>query len=167
MTHPLALALAQAEQAHTDAQNIYQGARDREKTLAQKQAATQNAMRALSAKRLDGTATAEDAAELAAMDSDMALLSEMLAEARSECRALEPVEELARLETARFNWKRHTDMERLSALSARAKELDALMVSLIYELREAGKAVGRAHLSECWRPSAELEHTIRYEYAPR
>jgi hypothetical protein len=52
------------------------------------------------------------------------------------------------------------------ALQDRAREIDALLVDCIAEIKAAGRDLGNTVLRTLWRPSDALDRTIRYELPP-
>lgn len=145
-----ALELAEAEKTHKDAV-------DRAESIKARIEAVRSRKGEITGKRLDGSSTDVETAELAALILDEEALAIILAKAQSDAAALTPDAARNRLATAEAEWEKHTAEVRLDAVRERAKQLEAVLVDALAELAFQAKAAGAAHFREVWTPSPELE----------
>ena len=164
--HPLAARLADAQARLSAAAIAHQDATRKVEDIWTKQSVLEAHRRAISTRRIAGTATDQDAAEFEALTSDAALLAEMLKTALDDQTHADPSNLRIAVSQAEFNWNHHQDGERLAALAGKAQEVDALLVRLIGEIRQAGAAVKKYQLAECWAPSRALYECIGRDFAP-
>lgn len=165
--HPLAARLADAQVRLSAAAVAHQDATRRLEDIWTKQSMLKAHLRAISARRIAGTATEQDAAEFEALTSDAALLAEMLKTVLDEQKRADPSNLRIAVSQAEHNWNHHQNGERLASLADKANEVDALLVRLIADIRQAGTAVGKRQLAECWTPSRALYDCIGRDFAPQ
>jgi hypothetical protein len=113
-------------------------------------------------KRLDGTASEAETAELAALDHDLAALEEMHAEALAGAGRVKPDAARNKVAAAADQWERHTAQRSTSALLGRAKELEARLVDCLAELAQRASAAGHGTFREVWEPSAGLQTLMQH-----
>lgn len=144
------LELAEAEKTHADAIARVDAIQARIETIVVRQAE-------ITAKRLDGTATAEETAELVALDHDEIALGQILQKAQTDAEGLVPDAARNKLASAEAAWRTHEGEVRVSALLARARVIEANLTACLGELADAARIAGHAHFREVWAPSPELE----------
>lgn len=144
------LELTEAEKAHTDAVARVNAIEGRIEAIVVRQAE-------ITAKRLDGTATEAETSELAALDHDLDALAVIQAKAESDAAGLVPDAARNRLANAEAAWRAHEAEVCVSALLARARQIEANLTGCLGELADAARIAGHAHFREVWTPSPELE----------
>lgn len=163
--HPLSVRLAHVQAQLSAAAIAHQDATRKVEDIWTKQSVLEAHRRAISARRIAGTATNQDAAEFEALTSDAALLAEMLETALDDQKRADPSNLRAVVSQAEHDWNHHQNSERLAALAGKAQEVDALLVRLIAEIRQAGASIGKHQLAECWTPSLSLYECIGRDFA--
>lgn len=165
--HPLAARLGELQVQLAATESALEAAANKVLDIQRKQADIKAQQREISARRIAGTSTDQDAAELEALTTDAALLTEMLTSAVGDQKRADPHDLRAAVSQAEHDWNHHLHGERLAALAGKAKEVDALLLRLIADIRQAGAAVGKHQLAECWTPSRALYECVGREFAPQ
>lgn len=109
-------------------------------------------------RRLAGEASESDTAELHALGYDVAALQAMRQEAGDDAARLQTALEAARasVAAAEADWHQHQATERLRALTARAQDLEGVLVACLTEIVSAALAAGHQSLMGVWQPSERL-----------
>lgn len=144
------LELSEAEKAHADATARVDAIQARIEAIVVRQAE-------ITAKRLDGSATEQETAELVALDHDEAALGQILQKAEADAEALSPDAARNKVETAEAAWRKHEADARVGALLERARQIEVNLTACLAELAHAASLAGHAHFREVWSPSPELE----------
>jgi hypothetical protein len=144
------LALAEAESLYTEAVA-------RVKSIGARIAEVQEKREAITARRLDGKSTAEDAAQWAMLTGDEEALSIMLAKAEDEAGALLPNQARANLANAEAEWQRHQKQETIRAVCDRAKVIEGRLVEILGELAILSIESGAQNFRDYWSPSDGLQ----------
>lgn len=147
--------LAEAEQGYAIATGKVEHIAERIAEVAQRRAA-------ITAARLAGNSTPDEAIELSALGEDSEALRRMADAAEAESAALLPPLEMARTALARAEgeWQHHQDEARYNALLARAREHEAALLKVVNETYAAGQRLGHKYLRQSWRPSADLSSAV-------
>lgn len=109
-------------------------------------------------RRLANEASEADTAELHALGYDLAALQAMRQEAGDDVARLQTALEAARASAAAAaaGWHQHQAHERLRALTARAQDLEGVLVECLTEIVSAALAAGHQNLVDVWQPTERL-----------
>ncbi len=127
---------------------------------------SQARQQAITASRLNGSASDADNAEFSALDGDLTSLKTMLVEAEAAANALDPVDARSRLAMAKAQHEREQLDAEYQAVSAKATELDLALCRAIAAAHALGRRLGHVSLSQSWRPSTELDRAQRLGVCP-
>lgn len=156
--------LAHAERRLTEKQAAYAEAQDRLNAIRARLDAINGERDKLVLAQREGAATPRDGLKFAALNKDASDLQAALAEAQAEADALRPTEaDQKAVNNAQAMLAKHEAAVKLSALQGKAAELDALLVRIIGDIREAGRLTGEIQLYRLWTPSPELDRIIKFE----
>ncbi len=168
---PFAAVLAAAEQTHAERAKEAteaQEATDALRTRANAVAARREAVKAdLGADKLDARAAG---ALLALADEDAADLQKLISESEARQTAAETAQADAQsnLDRAREQLAKAEAAERFNLLTARAAELDRVLMNCVVELAAMGRAAGKGNdLASLWRPSERMRQAILLRAVPR
>lgn len=153
------LALQEAQERHQAAQAKVAAIQARIADCRQRQ-------QAVTAARLDGTASPESAAEFAALAADVETLGAMLEAARAEITSTDPAEERHALDLAEQQLRHHQAQDHFTALAIKTAEVEKLLCQAIAATHEAGRKIGHHSLSQSWRPSDALHRAVHYGVTP-
>lgn len=155
--HATALAtLEVAQAAHAEATGRVAAIKTRISELAGRQSD-------LTARRIAGNGSKNDADELILLAGDLEALNKALADAQQEAASLTPDFAENSAQRTGFALEQATAAARLDLLRQKATECDALLARLLNEIRDAGNGL---NLSQLWQPSRALHMTINREYPP-
>jgi hypothetical protein len=145
--------LTAAKASHTDATERADAIRSR---IAEKEQRRNE----LATRRINGSASPTDDAELILLASDIPMLQEALTEAEQAIPSI--TLQQAIVDRCRHELENTTAVERMAILKAKASEADALLVKLLGEIQQAGDV----NLSQLWMPSRALHVLITREFPP-
>lgn len=151
--------LAEAIERHTSAM-------EKVARVEQRITACQQRQRAITAARLEGEGSPQEAAEFVALSGDIETLSGMLTAARQEAAAAQPHAQRANLAEAERQIAKHQAEVELDAVRAKAAEIEALFLRSIAAVHAAAKRSGHVRLGDVWQPSSPLVQLIHFGRAP-
>lgn len=149
------LALVQAQKSHDDALARVETLQGRIEAVVVRSAE-------ITARRLSGESTAEEAIELHALDHDQAALEEVLTEAESAVKSLQaPLDEARnRLAAVEAEWSRHESETLLAGLREKAMALENLLTDCLAEMATRALAAGHGVMPSVWTPSDRLKDFV-------
>ena len=160
--------LANGEQMHQEAVAAHQAATDKLQALAARLTEARAKMTTISQARINGTASAQDAAEYSALAGDVALLEKMEAEALAATKLTNDQVHGA------FIW--YTDASRaheqelmtakFEAMKAKTAEIEAVFTRAIGMTAKLGKTLGHHSLSQSYQPGQTLHRALNLGVAP-
>ena len=116
--------------------------------------------------RLSGTAKPQDAAELFAIDGDVAVLKEMLNDATLTVARLSPAAELAQVAQAEKDLRQHINDASYQALQARTRDIEILFIKSLAATFSAGQAVGKRTIGDSFACHAALRSVVTHNHLP-
>lgn len=146
----LGLRLAVAEAEHRKALAEVDGVRGRVDGIEQRIAE-------ITRKRLEGDATAGNAAELAALDYDIRTLREIMDSASQKAASLDPSELRSQHQRAAADWNSHIRDAMLKALASVVTGREAELVDALTKLADNASVSGIHAITDLWRPSDPLQ----------
>lgn len=158
--------VAQAEHELKQASTKHAAALDKVRSIRDRIEWSQARQAAITANRLNGSVTDQEAAEFAALDGDLTSLKAMLAEAEAAANALEPVTARNTLSMAQAQHAREQVEAEYQAVFAKATELDQALCRAIQKAHALGRQLGHSALSQSWRPSQPLDYAMRLGVCP-
>ena len=160
--------IAQCARAHSEATAAHQEALDRQSAIAKRIADIAAQKNAITAARLEGEATKEQAAEYAALQGDHESLTEMLKDA--QCAVEQTVEPLTQardaLSRAQTEHAKAQAVIAFEALSQKTTQIEAMLTKAIAATHKAGRAIGHFQLSQSWKPSEPLYRACHLGVCP-
>ena len=149
------LGLVQAQKAHADAVGRVEALQARIEAVVVRSAE-------ITARRLSGESTAEEAIELHALDHDQAALEEVLSEAQAAVKSLQgPLDEArSRLSSIEAEWARHESEVLLGGLREKAVALENLLTDCLGEMAGVALAAGHGVMPSIWVPSDRLKDFV-------
>lgn len=158
------IAVATATRAHAEAHAAHIAAS--EKSAAIKTRITDAKLRQsqITANRINSASSPSEANEFAAIGGDIALLETMLAEAQTVTASLLAAQHIAadHLRMVQSQYDVEQAQVAFDALTVKAHQLEAALVSCIRELHQQGVKLNRGpSLVMSWRPSATLANACR------
>lgn len=162
LNETLAKSLEDARLAVIQAQKSHDDALARVETLQARIEAVVVRSAEITAKRLDGVSSDEEAIELNALDHDQAALEELLTEAEAAAKSLQPAVDEARnrLSTVEAEWARHESETLLAGLREKAVKLESLLVDCLGEMAVRAHAAGHGVMPSVWVPSDRLKSFV-------
>lgn len=160
--------LAKGVRQHQDAVAAHKVATDKAQAIADRLAAVKARMAEITAARVSGNATDQEAAEYAALAGDSELLAKMHAEALAAAKlAGDTVHEAYIWYTDAQNaHNREQAAIEFEALKAKTAEIEAVFIRAIAATAAAGRAIGHHTLSQSWTPGHDLHRAISFGVAP-
>ena len=153
------LKLAEAKQRHEAAQA--------EADALSKQITTSEQRReAITAARLRGAATTDEAAEYVALGGDLEVLREMHAEAVAAAAKLAPTLETQQVAQAEKDLRQHVNEASYEALVNRTREIEALLIKSLAATFTAGKALGKRTVGDSFSFMPALRSAIVRNHLP-
>lgn len=162
-----ALAVANARQRLDVALTRQQEAADTVGKLIDRINTIEQRQRAINQARAEGESTTGDAQEFALLTADLETLRVLLKNAQDELNAVDPSQERNALSKAETEWERHQNECAHAALSSRTAEIERALLAAVRATYAAGVKAGLgSHLSQAWRPTAELSRLIHFGTLP-
>jgi hypothetical protein len=106
--------------------------------------------------RLEGDATAGNAAELAALGFDVRALQKIMGEAKQKAASIDPHELRSQHQRAVVDWGKHIQDARLKALAAVVQSREKELVDALTKLVDNASVSGIQTITDLWRPSDPL-----------
>lgn len=153
-------AVALARRLSNEATSAHQAAVNKEQSIRGRIVESQKRQAEITAKRLDGTATAEETAEFAALVGDVEALQVMLTTAEQSIVVADPREAQNALRAAETSHQREQDEMALSALNEQAVRLEDALMNCVAEMHAIGLKLGRVSLVMTWRPTQRLSRAV-------
>lgn len=162
LSETLAQSLENARLGLVQAQKTHDDALARVETLQGRIEAVVVRSAEITARRLSGESTDEEAIELHALDRDQAALEEVLTEAQAAATALAaPLDEARnRLATIESEWARHESETLLAGLREKAVTLETMLVACLQEMARRALAAGHGVMPSVWTPSDRLKDFV-------
>jgi chromosome segregation ATPase len=117
--------------------------------------------REITARRLEGESSPQEASEFAALGADVETLRAMLNAAEAAARAAEPTLARHNLANAEAELARAVAEAEFDALAERARQIEDALIAVVVDLDAAGRRIGHRTLQDSWRPTAALAAAIK------
>ena len=157
---PAQIELARVTREHEEAAKRYRTAFVEAQKLKSRITEAQQRQAEITARRVAGESTPEEAGEYAMLHADIEALQPLLAEAEARAAELQPTREEAALQAARAAVKREHDQAAFHALSDRLQALEEAFCRCLAETHAAGKRLGHVSLGKTWQPSRMLKAAV-------
>lgn len=110
--------------------------------------------------RLKGTSNPQEANEFVALGSDADVLRQMLAETQHLASELVPSKQREAVIRAEAELKRVETQAVFTALTARVRDIEGVLINEVRALRDVGTKLGHRHLSQSYAAGADLRWLI-------
>ncbi len=157
---PAQIELARVTREHEEAAKRHRGAVGEAQKVRARIEAAQVRQREITARRVAGESTPEEAGEYAMLHADIEALQPLLAEAEARAAELQPTREEAALQAAQAAVKREAEQATFNALSARLQSLERAFLECLSATHAAGKRIGHVSLGKTWQPSRMLKAAV-------
>ena len=157
---PAQIELARVTREHEEAAKRYRTAFVEAQKLKSRINEAQQRQAEITARRVAGESTPEEAGEYAMLHADIEALQPLLAEAEARAAELQPTREEAAVQAAQDAVKREHDQAAFHALSDRLQALEEAFCRCLAETHAAGKRLGHVSLGKTWQPSRMLKAAI-------
>lgn len=157
---PAQIELARVTREHEEAAKRYRTAFVEAQKLKSRINEAQQRQAEITARRVAGESTPEEAGEYAMLHADIEALQPLLAEAEARAAELQPTREEAALQAAQDAVKREAEQATFDALSARLQALEEAFCRCLAETHAAGKRLGHVSLGKTWQPSRMLKAAV-------
>lgn len=157
---PAQIELARIQREHEEASKRHHGALAEAQKVRARINEAQQRQAEITARRVAGESTPEEAGEYAMLHADIEALQPLLAAAEARAAELLPTREEAALQAAQGAVKREHDQATFDALSARLQSLERAFLEGLSATHAAGKRIGHVSLGKTWQPSRMLKAAV-------
>jgi hypothetical protein len=158
--------IATARQKLEEAERRQQEAQAKAQKIEQRLAECIQRQQEITAARLDGTATADSAAEFTALAADITALEKMYSTTQAEAALISTDKERRTLAELENMLRSNQDQELFNALSGKVSEIERLLCKAISESHKVGRRLGHHTLIQSWKPSDALNRAFHHGVSP-